>query len=128
MQLTRHLHDGQYYIHSLGDEAIRIVDRDYAHSLLLSPEHGVREWPVGSVAAIAEPEIEPIFELDPDVVLLASGRTMQFPAHAIRYAFAERAIGLEVMPLDAAARTFNILAGEGRAVVAALIWEPATRT
>ena len=33
-------------------------------------------------------------------------------------------VGLEVMTLESAARTFNILASEDRRVVAALIWEP----
>lgn len=126
MQLTQHQPETQYFIHSLRAEAVRIVDRDYASSLLLSPEHGVRDWPVDDVSTIGEAEVAPILELQPDVVLLATGRSMKVSPPELQIMFAKQGIGLEAMPLDAAARTFNILASEGRSVVAALIWEADT--
>ena len=36
-------------------------------------------------------------------------------------AFLQRGVGIEVMDNAAAARTFNVLAGEGRRVVAAFV-------
>jgi uncharacterized protein len=124
MQLTEHVPGDQYFIRSLGPDAVRIVDDDYAESLLLTPADGVVPWPVAAVDALDEAAVEPIITLEPDVVLLATGRTLRFPHRDVRAALLRCNIGLEVMTLDAAARTFNVLAGEERRVLAALIWEP----
>lgn len=123
MQLTEHRPDGQYFVHSLTDDAINIVDTPWRESLLLSPERAPQPWPVADVAALDREAIAPILEQRPDVVLLASGRRLAFPAREVQAAFLEAGIGLEVMTLESAARTFNVLASEERRVLAALIWE-----
>ncbi len=66
------------------------------------------------------PSSRPIFALQPDVVLLGTGAKQMFPAGAIRQAFAARKVGLEVMDLGAACRTYNILVQEERRVAAVL--------
>jgi len=124
MQLTENRPEELYFIHSLGPDAIQIVEDRYSRSLLLSPFEGVRDWPVASVDALETRHFEPILEWAPDVVLLASGRTQRFPSREIQIEMLRNNIGLEVMTLEAAARTFNVLASEDRRVVAALIWEP----
>jgi len=54
-------------------------------------------------------------------VLFGSGSALRFPhPHLIR-ALTEARVGLEAMDTPAACRTFNILAAEGRGVVAALL-------
>ena len=125
MQLTENRPEEQYFIHSLGPDAIQIVEDRYSRSLILSPSEGVREWPVDSLDALETRHLEPILQWAPDVVLLATGRTQRFPSREIQIEMLRNNVGLEVMTLEAAARTFNVLAGEDRRVVAALIWEPA---
>ena len=125
MQLTEHRPDQQYFVHSLGADAIRIVETRYAHSLILSPEHGVERWPVDSIGNLEVGHLRPILEWRPDVVLLATGRRQRFPSHEIQIELLRHNVGLEVMTLAAAARTFNVLASEDRRVVAAMIWERA---
>lgn len=125
MQLTEHRPDDQYFVHSLTDDALRIVDTPWSESLLLMPDRAPQPWPVDRVESLTASELEPIFEQEPDVVLLATGRTLRFPSTDIQRAFLERAIGLETMTLEAAARTFNVLASEERRVLAAFIWQPA---
>lgn len=124
MQLTEHVPHDRYFIRSLGPEAVRIVDEDYSESLLLTPADGVTPWPVETVGALDDAALAPIIAKEPDVVLLATGRSLRFPDRSVRFDLMRRNIGLEVMTLDAAARTFNVLAGEERRVLAALIWEP----
>ena len=126
MQLEEHNPEQQYFIHSLGPEAIQIVETRYAHSLILSPDEGVAKWPVDSVADLEAHHLQPILDRQPDVVLLATGRRQRFPARSIQIEMLRNNVGLEVMTLEAAARTFNILASEDRRVVAAVIWEPGT--
>jgi uncharacterized protein len=125
MQLSEHRPDDYHFIHSLGDQAIRIVDAQWSESLLLTPDQGVRPWPVASIEAIDESALAPIFDYAPDVLLLATGRRMQIPDWSLQRQLLQRSIGVEAMTLDAAARTYNILAGENRRVMAALIWEAA---
>lgn len=125
MQLTEQPTDSRFFIRSLGPASIRIVDQDFSHSLLLDPEHGVERWAIESVYDLNAESIQPLLAREPDVLLLATGREMRFPDPAIRVEFLRRNIGLEIMTLEAAARTFNILAAEERRVLAAMIWEPA---
>jgi uncharacterized protein len=124
MQLTEHRPDGQYYVHSLTDEALRIVDTPWQESLLLMPDRAPERWPVTGIGEVTTASIAPILEHDPDVLLLASGRTLRFPTRDVQAMLLDARIGLEVMTLEAAARTFNVLASEERRVLAAMIWEP----
>ncbi len=57
---------------------------------------------------------------DPEIVVIGTGATQVFPARELMFAFARRGVGLEFMDTAAAARTFNVLAGEGRKIAAVL--------
>ena len=63
-------------------------------------------------------------DLRPELVIFGSGARLRFPSPAFLRALIEAGIGLETMDTLAACRTYNILAGEGRHVIAALIIEP----
>ena len=56
-------------------------------------------------------------------LLLGSGRRLRFVAPALLASLIARRVGVETMDTAAACRTYNILAGEGRRVVAALLIE-----
>ncbi|MCA1778650.1 MAG: MTH938/NDUFAF3 family protein [Xanthomonadaceae bacterium] len=123
MAFSEHRPEDSYFVHSLSDSDIRIVDTTYRESLLLTPDTGVMPWPVESLESLEIHHLDAVFEYRPDVLLLASGRRQHFPRRDIQIALLRQNIGLEVMTLDAAARTFNVLASEDRRVMAALIWE-----
>ena len=57
----------------------------------------------------------------PELVVLGSGEAQAFPPAEVMAACLQRGIGLEAMTNAAAARTFNVLAGEGRRVVAGFV-------
>jgi len=57
----------------------------------------------------------------PEVLLIGTGRTTAFPAANILAELEGRHIGFECMDSRAAARTYNVLAGEGRDVSAAVL-------
>lgn len=125
MQLTEHRAQDHFHIHSVGDRQIRIAETDYRQSLLLTPDRGVVAWPVAGLEDLDLDALQPVLDYAPDILLLATGRTQRFPDRDLQISLLRANIGLEVMTLDAAARTFNILAGESRRVMAALIWEDA---
>ncbi len=65
-------------------------------------------------------DFEHVLASQPEVVLLGTGATNIFPPRELTFAFARKGIGFEVMDTAAAARTFNVLAVEGRRVAAVL--------
>jgi uncharacterized protein len=81
----------------------------------------ILDWPVSSVQSLDLGALAPALELQPEVLLLGTGKRIRFPESALFATLAARGIGLEVMSTAAACRTFNILVNEERPVVAALI-------
>ncbi len=61
--------------------------------------------------------------LDAELVVFGSGDLIRFPPANWIKPLIDKQIGLETMDTQAACRTYNILAGEGRHVVAALLLE-----
>lgn len=57
----------------------------------------------------------------PDMLILGVGERLVHPPASIRKAFREAGVGLEVMDTATACRTYNLLAGEGRNIAAALL-------
>jgi uncharacterized protein len=88
---------------------------------IVTAQQLVSDWQARSINTLAITDLEQIFALQPDVVLLGTGPKQIFPQREIRQAFAARKVGLEVMDLGAACRTYNILVQEERRVAAALL-------
>ncbi|HEY3808851.1 MAG TPA: MTH938/NDUFAF3 family protein [Steroidobacteraceae bacterium] len=87
---------------------------------LITPQRLLSDWSARSLALLRGEELEPLWALGGQIVLLGSAETPVLPSAAVRAAFRERRIALECMSLGAACRTYNILAGEDRSVVAGL--------
>jgi uncharacterized protein len=112
-----HLH-----VRAVTDKGICIADAWYDGPLLLTPDAIHSDWPPYSVAALDIEHLKAIFDLRPDVALLGTGATHeQLPRELLVEVYRLGAGGLEVMSTDAACRTFNVLAGDGRKVVAGLL-------
>lgn len=119
MQLSQELPDFRYVLRAVGPAAITVNDRELARSFILTPDRLVEDWAHGGELAAAD--MDAVLALDPELVLLGTGMRQRFPAPAVLAACLTRGIGIEVMDSAAAARTFNVLAGEGRRVVAAFV-------
>ena len=107
----------------LGYEPGRIVvdGRSYNEGLVVSPERIVSGWGPEIAVDLAERHLEPIIALDPQVIILGTGRHQVFPDPRVYLTPMQRGVGVEVMDTGAACRTYNILMAEGRRVVAGLI-------
>lgn len=100
------------------------VDGVRYQSSLLVGSRGERElWNCRRFEELQASHFDALAALQPEVVLLGSGLRLRFPPPAWLQALAARRIGLETMDTAAACRTYNILAGEGRHVLAALLLE-----
>ena len=90
-------------------------------ALVLLPDGPVLQWRVSSFDQIDERAIAGLLGHQPEIVLLGTGARQRFPHPRISAALSAARIGLDVMDTPAACRTYNILAAEGRRVLAALL-------
>jgi len=107
-------------IRQVSSAGIRIGEVVYDQTLVLTNETVHAGWTDKSVDALAAEDFSELMDDGPDLVLLGTGKQNRFPPRELVFSFARRGIGFEVMDTAAAARTFNVLAGEGRRVVALL--------
>jgi uncharacterized protein len=121
MDLTLHRPGDHLFVHSVTADGIRIVDDLHQGPLVVSPGRLLTDWPVRSCGELTHERLQPIFDLDPDIVLIGTGKTQVFLPPELMMAFYSRGIGVEVMTTEAACRTFNVLVSEERRVVAALM-------
>ncbi len=109
-------------IRRYSDHSLWVGDRELTASCLVAADEVVDTWAPRLVSDLCPENLAAVFALKPEVVVLATGTTAQFPRAAIRGEFGQRRVGLEVMALGAACRTYNVLIAEGRrAVLAAII-------
>ena len=121
MDLSLDRHGDYLFVRRVTERSITVVDRELTASFLLSPQRAVEQWPVTQAQALTVDHVEAVLELKPEVVLLGTGTRQQFPPAAFMAGFLRKGIGIEVMDNAAAARTYDLLASEGRRVVAAFI-------
>jgi uncharacterized protein len=100
---------------------VRIGAIEYRESLVLTPAAIATGWAASGFDALTEADFALLLPYAPEVLLFGSGRTLRFPHPRLTRALTEARVGLEAMDTAAACRTYNILAAEGRAVVAALL-------
>lgn len=109
------------FVRRTARDRITVVDRDITVSFLLAPDRMIEGWPASDARSLSPDLAEAFFELQPELVLLGTGERQSFPPADFLAAFLRRGVGIEVMDNAAAARTYDLLAGEGRRVVAGFI-------
>lgn len=118
MQLNLERPDYEYSLRGADGVSALVNERKLTRSFIVAPDTLVEDWPVHDVNALAPADLEPLFALNPELILLGAGAAQAFPSPETMAACLSRGIGLETMTNAAAARTFNVLAAEGRRVVA----------
>ncbi|HUQ09552.1 MAG TPA: Mth938-like domain-containing protein [Steroidobacteraceae bacterium] len=121
MQFTQHNPEGLNVIRSYGADFVTVNGEEIRTSCIVGPDTLIRDWPPRDVPSLEVVHLAPLLELSPEVVVLSTGARQQFPRAALRAEFATRKIGIEVMEIGAACRTYNVLVSEGRKVLAAVL-------
>lgn len=121
MQITQQRPEGINLIRRYGVDFIAIGENEIRESCIVSART-FSPWAPGSVAELTAEHFLPLFSLNPEVVVLSTGPRQVFPRAALRAEFATRKIGLEVMEIGAACRTYNVLVSEERQVLAAILF------
>ena len=114
---------GQHPIDAYGQGGFRFSGMSHRGSILALPT-GVHAWDVTEPRAVDAASLAPLFALPKgkvELLLVGTGVDLVPLSPALRARLREAGIGSEPMATGAAARTYNILLGEGRRVAAALL-------
>ena len=124
MKLQSDPHSGANTITGYGDGYVEINQTPYAHAVLLSSDGAISAWPVESFDNLEASDFDQMIALKPELILIGTGSRQRFPKPELLKSLISAKIGFEIMDSQAACRTYNILVGEGRQVLLALIVEP----
>ena len=117
--------EGQNAVQRHSVEGVVVNGVEHRSSVVVPWQGDVASWPVDDFAALSEEHFAQLASLGPEIVIFGSGARIRFVKPALLRPLIERRIGIETMDTAAACRTYNVLLAEGRAVVAALLFEPA---
>ncbi len=121
MKFERDDAQGRNTFTGYGEGHVVVNGKRHASSLVVSAERLITDWPAARIESLTADHLAAIVELKPEIVLLGTGAKFTFPEPSLLAPLYKAGIGVEVMDTPAACRTYNILLGEGRNVVAALI-------
>ncbi len=103
-------------------EGYVLINRErYERSVVVLPERLVTDWEATSFDALTAGHLEALLALEPEILLLGTGAKLRFPRADIVAPLVRARVGYEVMDVQAACRTYNILMAEERRVAAALL-------
>ena len=121
MQLHLERPDYEFFMRGADGTSALVNQRRLDVSFVLAPNMLIEGWPVRDVTAMVPSDLDALFALQPELILLGCGTIQAFPPAVTMAACLSRGIGLETMTNSAAARTFNVLASESRRVVAGFV-------
>jgi len=120
MRLTDDRTGSALLVRSYAPGEVRVGDRVLQRSFLISAERLVEDWRPQTLDELTAADLEPVFALQPEIVVLGTGPRQRFPPPQLLAQIMSRGVGCEVMDTGAACRTYNVLVSEARRAVAAL--------
>lgn len=121
MKLQADRAEGVNIINAHTADSVSVNGEVYKTSILVPPTGDMIPWGPVSLADLTEAHFEQIAQAGPELVVFGSGKTLRFAPPALLRPLMAARIGVETMDTAAACRTYNILVGEGRRVMAALL-------
>ena len=115
--------EGQNAISRHGPDGVIVNGIEFTTSTIVPWRGAVNVWGVDDFDALSADHFARLAALAPELVIFGSGARLRFPKPALLQPLMARRIGFETMDTAAACRTYNVLLAEGRAVVAALLFE-----
>jgi uncharacterized protein len=125
MRLNDDTSAGAILVHSYAPGEVRIGAMVLRRSCLIRADRLVSDWRPQTIAELTESDLQAVFALEPQIIVLGCGTRQKFPDARISGAILARGIGCEMMDTGAACRTYNVLVSEDRRVVAALLLKDA---
>lgn len=123
MQFTQLASENRNLITAYGDGYVTVNGVRHEQSLIVRPNTLQTDWPVPAIQQLKFEDLGALADSPMEILLLGTGVQQCFPEKALWRRLRKTFQGLEIMHTEAACRTYNLIASEGRDVVAALILE-----
>jgi uncharacterized protein len=104
-----------------GSGYVMVNNQRIEKSVVVLPGRIISDWTATTFEALAPEHLAALAGLGCEIILLGTGALLRFPRPEILRALDQSGVGLEVMDVQAACRTYNILLAEERSVAAALL-------
>jgi uncharacterized protein len=118
--------EGQNAIARHGPDGVVVNTVTWTESVVVPWTGAVLPWHAAAFEELTTEHFARLASLAPELVIFGSGRRLRFPAPSLLRPLIEARVGFETMDTAAACRTYNVLLAEGRSVVTALLFSPAT--
>ena len=116
-------HSDVQMVTGYGPGWLTVNKQEHRGNLLLGASGFLRPWDCTDFASLMPQHFAALAELNAELIILGSGSKLRFVHPSWLQPLMHKRIGLETMDTHAACRTYNVLAAEGRNVIAALLLE-----
>lgn len=110
-------------ISGYGENWVSVGTEKIVTSVVLGSGGERFDWNCTNFSELSAEHFAQLASLQTELVIFGSGKQIRFPQGAWIKPLIEQRIGIETMDTQAACRTYNILASEGRKVAVALLLE-----
>jgi uncharacterized protein len=104
-----------------GADYVMVNGRKFEHSIVVTPEQILSDWQPQGFEGLTEHHFTHLLTIKPEIVLLGTGTQQLFPHPSLYQELTKSGIGVDSMSTPAACRTYNILMGEDRKVLVAIL-------
>ena len=122
MHLLLERPDYPFFLRGADGNAALVNAQRLTRSFIIAPETLQEHWPIVDARLMQPSDLDALLALQPELLVLGTGARKKFTQAWVMAHCLQHGIGLEVMTNAAAARTYSILAGEGRRVVAGFLF------
>ncbi len=113
--------EGVNVISGLTTTTVSVNGVEHTSSIVIPWVGDVGPWGTAGFDALSAADFDRLVTYGPELVIFGSGPRIRFAPPLLLRNLMARRIGVETMDTRAACRTYNVLAGESRKVVAALL-------
>lgn len=116
MQINLDTVDAKYIIEKYDNKSITISGKAYSSSLILTPDIIIDDFNINKVADLNIENLNPIIIQRPEIIIFSSNEINVPPSPKLLSQIMQLGIGVEFMSIDAACRTYTVLAAEKRKI------------
>ena len=110
-------------IRAFEPDSITINNEIFRNSLIVTADSLDKNWPVQHPEQLTTEAISGLLTYQADIILIGTGQKHHLLNPLLSLEAIQQGTGVEIMTTEAACHTYNILLGEDRLVLAALIME-----
>jgi uncharacterized protein len=112
---------GKNAITGYGEGYVMVNQARHERTVVVLPDQLVTNWAASTFEALTADHLAALLPLEAEIILIGTGPRLQFPRAEVLAPLVRARVGFEVMDVQAACRTYNILVSEERKVAAALL-------